>query len=50
MLQDGKEITIATDDIESEKENALSTMPDGLLAPLASQQAADLLSYLLSLR
>jgi putative heme-binding domain-containing protein len=50
MLQDGKERTVATDEIESEKENALSTMPDGLLAPLTSQQAADLLSYLLSLQ
>jgi putative heme-binding domain-containing protein len=50
MLQDGKERMVATDDIESEKENALSTMPEGLLAPLTSQQAADLLSYLLSLR
>ncbi|MCE3017468.1 MAG: PQQ-dependent sugar dehydrogenase [Pirellula sp.] len=50
MLQDGKETTVATEDIESEKENALSTMPEGLLAPLTAQQAADLLSYLLSLR
>ena len=50
MLQDGKERMVATDGIESEKENALSTMPEGLLAPLTSQQAADLLSYLLSLR
>ena len=50
MLQDGNERTIANDDIENEKENTLSTMPDGLLAPLTSQQAADLLSYLQSLQ
>jgi putative heme-binding domain-containing protein len=50
MLQDGNERTIAKDDIETEKENTLSTMPDGLLAPLTSQQAADLLSYLQSLQ
>jgi putative heme-binding domain-containing protein len=46
---DGKTTTIAADEIEFSQASAQSLMPDGLLATLTPQEAADLISFLISL-
>jgi len=33
-------------EVKTSRESALSAMPEGLLAPLTAQEAADLLEYL----
>ncbi|APW58923.1 PVC-type heme-binding CxxCH protein [Paludisphaera borealis] len=43
---DGKELTIARDEIETMEPSKTSIMPEGLLAPLTDQQLRDLFSYL----
>ena len=43
---DGKELTLARDDIEEMEPSKTSIMPEGLLAPLDDQQLRDLFSYL----
>ncbi len=50
VLRDGqnKEITLAARDVEVLQPSRLSLMPDGQLAGLTAQQAADLLEYLAS--
>ena len=40
------ERTLKTSEIAEARESALSAMPEGLLAPLTAQEAADLLEYL----
>jgi len=50
LLADGSPRDIHVSDIEAERENAISLMPEGLLAPLTPQQASDLLAYLGSLK
>jgi putative heme-binding domain-containing protein len=37
-------------DVKETRESALSAMPEGLLAPLTAQEAADLLEYLLAVK
>jgi putative heme-binding domain-containing protein len=50
VLRDGqnKEIVLAARDVEALRPSRLSLMPDGQLAGLTAQQAADLLEYLAS--
>jgi putative heme-binding domain-containing protein len=50
VLRDGqnKEIVLAAKDVEGMQPSRLSLMPDGQLAGLTAQQAADLLEYLAS--
>ena len=50
VLRDGqnKEIVLAARDVEVLQPSRLSLMPDGQLAGLTAQQAADLLEYLAS--
>jgi putative heme-binding domain-containing protein len=50
VLKDGenKVITLAAGDVESVTPSRLSLMPDGLLAGLTPQEAADILDYLVS--
>jgi len=52
VLKDGenKLITLDAPDVESVTPSRLSLMPDGLLAGLTPQEAADLLDYLVSLK
>ena len=45
---ENKEVVIAGDNVESVRPSRLSLMPDGLLAGLTPQEAADLLEYLVS--
>jgi putative heme-binding domain-containing protein len=45
---ENKEISLATADVESVTPSRLSLMPDGLLAGLTPQEAADLLDFLVS--
>ncbi len=49
-LATGQQIELKVDEIEEEKTMSASIMPEGLLATLSSQQAADLLEYLVTLR
>jgi putative heme-binding domain-containing protein len=46
----GKEIVLAAKDVEDLRPSRLSLMPDGQLADLTAQEAADLIQYLYSLR
>lgn len=46
----GDEITVPRGRIAVDEKSPLSAMPEGLLAPLTAQEAADLLAYLLTLR
>ncbi len=48
-LADGSVREVELSEIEVERQNATSLMPEGLLSPLTAQQASDLLAYLLSL-
>jgi putative heme-binding domain-containing protein len=50
ILKDGenKTITLTAADVESVSPSRLSLMPDGLIAGLTPQEAADLIDYLLS--
>jgi putative heme-binding domain-containing protein len=43
---EGKEITLAAGDVEELRPSRMSLMPDGQLAGLTAQEAADLLEYL----
>jgi putative heme-binding domain-containing protein len=43
---DGKELTIAREDVETMEPSKTSIMPEGLLAPLTDQQLRDLFAYL----
>jgi putative heme-binding domain-containing protein len=43
-----KEVVLAAKDVETLQPSRLSLMPDGQLAGLTAQQAADLLEYLAS--
>jgi putative heme-binding domain-containing protein len=49
-LPGGREQPIAAADVVNETRPAVSVMPDGLLANLTAQEAADLLAFLVSLR
>ena len=46
----GKEVLLAARDVEELRPSRASLMPDGQLADLTAQEAADLLAYLASLR
>ena len=46
----GKEVTLAARDVEELRPSRVSLMPDGQLADLTAQEAADLIAYLTSLR
>ena len=46
----GDEITVPRGRIALDEKSPVSAMPEGLLAPLTAQEAADLLAYLLTLR
>ena len=46
----GQQITIASDEVEQERPQAASLMPEGLLGNFTTQQAADLIEYLQTLR
>ena len=52
VLRDGqnKEIILAAKDVEELRPSRASLMPDGQLADLTAQEAADLIAYLASLR
>jgi putative heme-binding domain-containing protein len=52
VLRDGqdKEITVAARDVEELRPSRVSLMPDGQLADLTAQEAADLIEYLASLK
>ena len=41
-----KEHALKLSDVKEQHESTLSAMPEGLLAPLAAQEAADLLEFL----
>jgi len=43
-----KEHTLKLSEVKEQQESALSAMPDGLLAPLTAQEAADLLEFIAS--
>ena len=45
-----KEIILAAKDVEELRPSRVSLMPDGQLAELTAQEAADLIQYLASLR
>jgi putative heme-binding domain-containing protein len=46
MLQTANELlTIAREDIASQRQTELSMMPEGLLAPLSDQEVRDLIYY-----
>ena len=45
-----KEHTLKLSDVKEQHESTLSAMPEGLLAPLTEQEAADLLEFLASSR
>jgi putative heme-binding domain-containing protein len=47
-LDDGKELTIARDDIDAIKASPRSLMPEGLLRGLGDQEIRDLFAYLRS--
>ena len=46
----GKEVVLAAKDVEELRPSRVSMMPDGQLADLTAQEAADLVEYLASLR
>ncbi|QDS94392.1 hypothetical protein FF011L_31710 [Roseimaritima multifibrata] len=46
----GERVTFASDEVESERPQAVSLMPSGLVSDFSSQQLADLVEYLLTLR
>ncbi|WP_442505474.1 PVC-type heme-binding CxxCH protein [Novipirellula sp. SH528] len=46
----GQHVTFAADEVESERAQNVSLMPEGLVADFSSQQLADLVEYLLTLR
>jgi putative heme-binding domain-containing protein len=46
----GKEVSLAAKDVENLRPSLVSLMPDGQLANLTAQEAADLIDYLASLR
>ena len=46
----GKESILAAKDVEELRPSRVSLMPDGQLADLTAQEAADLIEYLHSLR
>ena len=46
----GKEIILAAKDVEELRPSRTSLMPDGQLAGLTAQEAADLIEYLHSLK
>ena len=48
--QEGREITLAAEDVEELRPARGSLMPDGQLADLSAQEAADLIAYLASRR
>jgi hypothetical protein len=52
VLRDGqgKEVSLAAKDVEQLRPSLASLMPDGQLANLTAQEAADLIQYLASLR
>ena len=52
VLRDGqgKEVIVAARDVEELRPSRASLMPDGQLADLTAQEAADLIAYLTSLR
>ncbi|QDV38224.1 Soluble aldose sugar dehydrogenase YliI precursor [Tautonia plasticadhaerens] len=52
VLRDGqgKQVVLPADEVEELRPSLVSLMPDGQLADLTAQQAADLLAYLESLR
>jgi putative heme-binding domain-containing protein len=52
VLRDGqgKEVIVAAKDVEELRPSRASLMPDGQLADLTAQEAADLIAYLASLR
>jgi putative heme-binding domain-containing protein len=52
VLRDGqgKEVSLAAKDVEELRPSRVSLMPDGQLANLTAQEAADLIQYLTSLR
>jgi hypothetical protein len=45
-----KEVALAADDIQQLRPSQRSLMPDGQMAGLTAQEAADLLAYVASLR
>ena len=45
---ENKEHKLAADDIESVQPSRVSLMPDGLMAGMTPQEAADLLEYLVT--
>jgi putative heme-binding domain-containing protein len=47
--EEGGEVSLAASEIASDRPSAVSQMPEGLLAPLTAQEAADLLAYLRSI-
>jgi hypothetical protein len=46
----GKEVSLAAKDVEQLRPSLVSLMPDGQLANLSAQEAADLIQYLASVR
>ena len=52
MLRDGegKEVVVAAGDVEEIRPSRASLMPDGQLAELTAQEAADLIAYLWALK
>jgi len=46
----GKDVVLKADDVEEVRPSRVSLMPDGQLAELTAQEAADLLAYLASLK
>ena len=46
--ESGTERTVRLADVKEDRESTVSAMPEGLLAPLTAQEAADLLAYLSS--
>ncbi len=49
-LPNGQQMVLEETNVESQKANPVSIMPEGLIANMNSQQVADLLEYLQSLR
>ena len=46
----GQHVTLSADEVESEHPQSVSLMPNGLVADFSSQQLADVVEYLLTLR
>jgi hypothetical protein len=49
-LEDGRSVTVASDDVDEIKESKQSTMPQGLLDALTISEINDLFAYLLEPR